>query len=95
LLAIAAPLLAVPGTQPLGAAYLGAGFALKAVAGYLNSQGSGKSVSGSSGGGYSPNNSFAGFTPAGGGDSSLTTRLIGTDLLLSVEKSNKRMERVR
>lgn len=95
LIAIGAPMLAVPGTVGLGAAYMGAGFALKAVAGYLNSQGSGKSVPSNKGGSYSPSNSNSGFTPSNTDSMSLSTRLVGTDLLLSVEKSNKRMERVR
>lgn len=44
---------------------------------------------------FSPSNSNSGFTPSNTDSMSLSTRLVGTDLLLSVEKSNKRMERVR
>ena len=94
LISIGAPMLAIPGTQGLGAAYMAGGFALKAVAGYLNSQG-GKSVpNNSAGGGYSPNNSFSGFTPTDT-QFSINSRLIGTDLLLSVQKSSKKMDRIR
>lgn len=96
MMAISAPLLAVPGTQALGFAYAGAGFALKAIGSYLNATG-GKSMpnsSGSSGGGFSSNNGFSGFTPTDN-TFSINSRLIGTDLLLSVQKSSKKMDRIR
>lgn len=97
LLAIGAPMLAIPGTQGLGAAYMAGGFALKAVAGYLNAQGGKKPSSGggSGGGSFSSGNTgFSGFTPQNN-SMVLSTRLVGQDLLLSVEKSAKKMERVR
>jgi hypothetical protein len=98
MIAIGIPMLGAGITAGQGAALIAGGIALNVLAGALgeSSKGGGGSRSQPSrDNSYSPNNSFAGFTPAGGGDSSLTTRLIGTDLLLSVEKSNKRMERVR
>lgn len=90
-------MLAIPGTQGLGAAYMAGGFALKAVAGYLNAQGGKKPSSGggSGGGSFSSGNTgFSGFTPQNN-SMVLSTRLVGQDLLLSVEKSAKKMERVR
>lgn len=85
-------------TSPMAYGYLAGGFALKAVAGYLGSSGGkDKKVGGSSGsggGGYSPNNGFSGFTPSNN-SMVLTTRLIGTDLLMSVQKSGQQMGRVR
>lgn len=83
-------------TSPMAYGYLAGGFALKAVAGYLGSSGGSgsKSSGGPSSGGYSANNGFSGFTPDDN-SFSINSRLIGTDLLLSVQKSSKRMERIR
>ena len=83
-------------TSPMAYGYLAGGFALKAVAGYLGSSGGSgaKGGSPSSGGGYSPNNGFSGFTPTDN-TFSINSRLIGTDLLLSVQKSSKKMDRIR
>jgi hypothetical protein len=98
MIALGVPMLFAVATAGEGAALIAGGVALNVLAGALGESskgGGGTRSQPSRDNSYSPNNSFAGFTPAGGGDSSLTTRLIGTDLLLSVEKSNKRMERVR
>jgi len=70
-----------------GTALVAAGSALGASA--KASQGGANNTS------FSPSNSNSGFTPSNTDSMSLSTRLVGTDLLLSVEKSNKRMERVR
>jgi len=83
-------------------AAIAAGVALVALGSYVSAKSKSIAAGGSSsgggfnsgGGGYSANNGFSGFTPQNN-DYNLTSRLVGTDLLLSVEKSNKRMERVR
>ena len=73
-----------------------AGGAALVAAGSALGQSSSRSSSGgqTSAGGYSPNNGFSGFTPTDN-TFSINSRLIGTDLLLSVQKSSKKMDRIR
>ena len=97
MIALGVPMLFAMATAGEGAALIAGGVALNVLAGALgeSSKGGGGSKSPPSrDNNYSPNNSFSGFTPVAN-DYSMTSRLIGTDLLLSVEKSAKKMERVR
>ena len=97
MIALGVPMLFAVATAGEGAALIAGGVALNVLAGALgeSSKGGGGSRSQPSrDNNYSPNNSFSGFTPVAN-DYSMTSRLIGTDLLLSVEKSAKKMERVR
>ena len=81
---------------------IAAGVALVALGSYVSSKAkaitSGKSSGGgggySGGGNFSSNNGFSGFTPTDN-TFSINSRLIGTDLLLSVQKSSKKMDRIR
>ena len=92
MIAIGVPMLFSPLTAANGAALIAGGAALNVLAGAMGQ--SAKGGASSSGGGYSPSNSYSGFTPSDN-TFSINSRLVGTDLLLSVQKSSKRMERVR
>ena len=97
MIALGVPMLFAVATAGEGAALIAGGVALNVLAGALGESskgGGGTRSQPSRDNSYSPNNSFAGFTPVAN-DYSMTSRLIGTDLLLSVEKSAKKMERVR
>jgi hypothetical protein len=98
LIAIGVPLLLVPGTQALGLAYVGAGAALGIAAGAASALGNKAAASknstdtapsintpntGSNGGGYA--NSY--------GNSSLTNRLYGRDLLLVIDSAGRTKRR--
>lgn len=96
MIALGIPMLFSALTAGEGAALIAGGTALNVLAGSLNA-GSQKKISPTSrggGGGYSPNNGFSGFTPTDN-TFSINSRLIGTDLLLSVQKSSKKMDRIR
>lgn len=77
---------------------LAGGAALVAAGAALGQASSGKkanaSVGSGNGSGYTANNGFSGFTP-NDNQFSINSRLVGTDLLLSVQKSSKKMERIR
>jgi hypothetical protein len=97
MIALGVPMLFAVATAGEGAALIAGGVALNVLAGALGESskgGSGTRSQPSRDNSYSPNNSFAGFTPVAN-DYSMTSRLVGTDLLLSVEKSAKKMERIR
>lgn len=95
MIALGIPMLGAIATAGEGAALIAGGTALNILAGSLNAK-SQKKVNSTSGsnGNYSPNNSFSGFTPQNN-SLVLSTRLIGNDLLMSVQKSGQQMGRVR
>ena len=97
MIALGVPMLFALATAGEGAALIAGGVALNVLAGALgeSSKGGGGSKSPPSrDNNYSPNNSFSGFTPQNN-SMVLNTRLIGTDLLMSVQKAGQQNTRVR
>ena len=92
---VGAALAGATAVAPMAYAYLGGGFALKSVAGYLGTKSGGNSTPKASGS-YSGTGSVMGgnFSP-NNMNVEINSRLLGNDLLLSVQKSNQKQTRVK